>query len=60
MAREERTLPDPRTEGPMSLEAALAERRSVRSIGPLEISLEEIRQRMYLVPVGHRGERQRL
>jgi len=57
MAREERTLPIPSTQGPILLEANIAKRRSVRSYGPLGISLEEISQPMYLIPVGHPGER---
>lgn len=42
-----RTLPEPRTEGTVSVEEAIAERRSVRRYGPVELSLEEIGQLLW-------------
>lgn len=41
------TLPAPRTEGPMSLEAAIAGRRSVRRFAPDALSLEQIGQLLW-------------
>ncbi len=40
-------LPAPRLEGPMSLEAAIAARRSVRAYRPDDLSLEEIGQLLW-------------
>lgn len=47
MDNPQRTLPEPRTEGPMSLEAAIAQRRSVRRYGPVNLTLEEIGQLLW-------------
>ncbi len=47
MDKEQRTLPQPRTEGPMSLEAAIAQRRSVRRYGPASLTLKEIGQLLW-------------
>jgi len=44
MDKEQRTLPKPRTDGPMSLETTIAQRRSVRRYGPVDLTLEEIGQ----------------
>ena len=41
------TLPQPRTSGPISLEAAIAQRRSVRRYGPEHLKLEEIGQLLW-------------
>ena len=41
------TLPAPKTEGPMALEAAIAARRSVRTFEPYDVSLEEISQLLW-------------
>ncbi|HEY77104.1 MAG TPA: SagB/ThcOx family dehydrogenase [Thermoflexia bacterium] len=41
------TLPAPRLDGPMSLEAAIAARRSVRAYRPDDLSLEEIGQLLW-------------
>jgi SagB-type dehydrogenase family enzyme len=41
------TLPSPRLDGPMSLEAAIAARRSVRAYAPTELTLEEISQLLW-------------
>lgn len=41
------TLPSPKTEGSMSLEAVIAARRSVRKYGPEELSLDEISQLLW-------------
>jgi len=42
-----RTLPKPRTDGSMSLEAAIALRRSRRQFEPLNLSVEEIGQLLW-------------
>lgn len=47
MDQPRRTLPEPRTEGPMSVEAAIAERRSVRRYGPANLTVEEIGQLLW-------------
>jgi len=47
MDRAQRTLPEPRTDGPMSLETAIAQRRSVRQYGPLDLTLGEIGQLLW-------------
>jgi SagB-type dehydrogenase family enzyme len=47
MEKAQRTLPEPRTEGPISLEAAIAQRRSVRQYGPATLSLKEIGQLLW-------------
>lgn len=44
---DELVLPSPRLEGPVSLEAAIAARRSVRSYAPTELTLEEIGQLLW-------------
>ena len=41
------TLPQPRTSGPVSLEAAIAQRRSVRRYSPEHLKLEEIGQLLW-------------
>ena len=41
------TLPQPRTSGPVSLEAAIAQRRSVRRYTPEHLKLEEIGQLLW-------------
>jgi SagB-type dehydrogenase family enzyme len=41
------TLPQPRTSGPVSLEAAVAQRRSVRRYTPEHLKLEEIGQLLW-------------
>ncbi|MBN1177880.1 MAG: SagB/ThcOx family dehydrogenase [Anaerolineae bacterium] len=41
------TLPSPNLDGSVSLEAAIAARRSVRSYGPEELSLDEISQLLW-------------
>jgi len=40
-------LPPPRTDGPVSLEAAIASRRSVREYGPEPLSLEDVAQLLW-------------
>lgn len=40
-------LPPPRTDGPVSLEAAIAARRSVRSFTPQGLTLEEVSQLLW-------------
>ncbi|MCX8067381.1 MAG: SagB/ThcOx family dehydrogenase [Anaerolineae bacterium] len=40
-------LPPPRTDGPMSLEAAIAARRSVRSFTSQDLTLEEVSQLLW-------------
>ena len=47
MDKAQRTLPEPRTDGSMSLEAAIAKRRSVRRYGPLDLTLDEIGQLLW-------------
>ena len=47
MDNPQRTLPEPRTDGPMSLETAIAQRRSVRRYGPMNLSLQEIGQLLW-------------
>ncbi len=42
-----RALPEPRTDGPLSLEAAIARRRSVRRYRPDGLTLEEIGQLLW-------------
>ncbi len=41
------TLPPPRTDGPMSLEAAIAARRSVRAFTPQDLTPEEVSQLLW-------------
>ena len=41
------TLPTPRTTGPVSLEAAIAQRRSVRRYAPEDLNLEQIGQLLW-------------
>jgi SagB-type dehydrogenase family enzyme len=41
------TLPQPRTSGPVSLEAAIAQRRSVRRYSPEHLKLEEVGQLLW-------------
>lgn len=45
--KEEITLPSPRLDGPMSLEATIATRRSVRSYSSYQLSMEEIGQLLW-------------
>lgn len=47
MMTEAITLPTPRSEGQMTLEAAIAVRRSVRTLEPYDISFEEIGQLLW-------------
>jgi SagB-type dehydrogenase family enzyme len=47
MTESQRTLPKPRTDGPVSVEAAIARRRSVRRYGPESLTLEEIGQLLW-------------
>jgi SagB-type dehydrogenase family enzyme len=47
MTESQRTLPKPRTDGPVSVEAAIAQRRSVRRYGPESLTLEEIGQLLW-------------
>jgi SagB-type dehydrogenase family enzyme len=47
MTKTRRTLPEPRTDGPVSVEAAIARRRSVRDYTPVELTLEEIGQLLW-------------
>jgi SagB-type dehydrogenase family enzyme len=44
---EETTLPDPRIDGPLSLEAALQSRRSVRAFTTEKLSLDDISQLLW-------------
>jgi len=41
------SLPPPRTSGPVSLEAAIAQRRSVRRYAPKDLSLEQVGQLLW-------------
>jgi SagB-type dehydrogenase family enzyme len=47
MTESQRTLPKPRTEGPVSVEEAIARRRSVRRYGAEALTLDEIGQRLW-------------
>jgi SagB-type dehydrogenase family enzyme len=47
MTESQRTLPKPRTDGPVSVEVAIAQRRSVRSYGPERLTLDEIGQLLW-------------
>jgi SagB-type dehydrogenase family enzyme len=47
MTESQRTLPQPRTDGPVSVEAAIAQRRSVRRYGPESLTLDEIGQLLW-------------
>jgi SagB-type dehydrogenase family enzyme len=47
MTESRRTLPKPRTDGPMSVEAAIARRRSVRRYGPESLTLEQLGQLLW-------------
>jgi SagB-type dehydrogenase family enzyme len=47
MTESQRTLPTPRTDGPVSVESAIAQRRSVRRYGPESLTLEEIGQLLW-------------
>ncbi|MFW6135952.1 MAG: SagB/ThcOx family dehydrogenase [Chloroflexota bacterium] len=47
MVEPRRTLPQPRTDGPVSVEAAIAGRRSVRRFEPTQLTLEEIGQLLW-------------
>ncbi len=49
-------LPDPRTDGPLSVEAAIAQRRSVRAFDGSELTQEEIGQLLWSMQ-GITGER---
>jgi SagB-type dehydrogenase family enzyme len=40
-------LPEPRTDGPVSVEAAIAQRRSVRHFAPPDLTLEQIGQLLW-------------
>ena len=57
MAESQRTLPKPRTDGPLSVEAAISRRRSVRRYGPESLTLEEIGQLLWSAQ-GITGERE--
>ncbi|MGD2148612.1 MAG: SagB/ThcOx family dehydrogenase [Anaerolineae bacterium] len=57
MTESQRTLPKPRTDGPVSVEAAIAKRRSVRRYGPENLTLDEIGQLLWAAQ-GITGERE--
>jgi len=57
MTESQRTLPKPRTDGPVSVEAAIAKRRSVRRYGPESLTLDEIGQLLWAAQ-GITGERE--
>jgi SagB-type dehydrogenase family enzyme len=57
MTESQRTLPKPRTDGPVSVEAAIARRRSVRRYGQESLTLDEIGQLLWAAQ-GITGERE--